>query len=67
MDAWSGGFSNVWLAASQLETAVYMLMLVGTRLVLKGDESCWTFADGDLFDSVCFCAALLSTGKVRWG
>ncbi len=56
-----GGFSNIWLVASQLETAVRVSMLMGVGLVLRG-----SFGDEGLSEPACFCAALVLTGGWGW-
>lgn len=62
-DAGFGGFSNVWLVASQSETAVQTSLFGGTRLVSRDNELCWTFGEEDLCKPAC---TLVWTGGAGW-
>ena len=62
-----GGSSNVWLAASQLETAVLLSLFGGTGLVLRVSGFCWTLGDDPFSEPACFWAALVLAGRAGLG
>lgn len=67
IDAGIGGFSKVWLASSQLETAVRISLFEGACLGWRGTKSCWTFGSEDFSEPACSCTALVLTSRAGWG